>query len=179
MKRLTASVLFGVCMFFFACTEKGTGTAASNDYKAMADSMLKTNREMYRAIESGDSATISKHIAADAIDHAGGPSGEDLKGDGIVRMLTGLHNDIDNLKFEVLEEAANENHVFALVHMTGTTNKAVWGMPAGRKMDSRSIDLIKINNGKMTDHWAFFEMAEVMKMMGTGKPAETIIDTAR
>jgi hypothetical protein len=59
-----------------------------------------------------------------------------------------------------------------MVHMTGTTNKPVWGMPAGHKMDGRSIDVIKVSNGKMTDHWTYMEMAELMKMMGGGNKEE-------
>jgi predicted ester cyclase len=81
-----------------------------------------------------------------------------------------VHKDIDNLKFEVIEDAASDDHIFALVHMTGTTNKPVWGMPANHKIDSRSVDVIKVKDGKMSDHWGFYSMSEMMKMMGGGKP---------
>jgi predicted ester cyclase len=182
MKRLTHFALFAIAIFFFACTEKGTGSAAGSttDKSAGAD-LLSSNREMYRAIETGDSATIRKHVASDAVDHEGGPNGEDLKGDEIVRALTSVHRDIDNLKFEVIEDAASDDHIFALVHMTGTTNKPVWGMPANHKIDSRSVDVIKVKDGKMSDHWGFYSMSEMMKMMGGGKPESgaTVMDTVR
>ncbi|HEX8333092.1 MAG TPA: ester cyclase [Segetibacter sp.] len=171
MKRLSHFALFAIAMFFFACTEKGTGsTTASTGEKSAGSELLGTTHAVYRAIETGDSATLSNHISADAIDHGGGPNGEDVKGNDIVKMLSSFHKDVDNLKMEVIEEAASNDHIFAVVRMTGTTNKAVWGMPAGHKMDTKSIDLIKVSNGKMTDHWAYFEMAEAMKMMGAVKP---------
>jgi predicted ester cyclase len=181
MKRLTVPALFAFIMMLIACNDKGTDATTNTDNKSAGNDMLATSREVYRAIETGDSATLSKHISADAVDHGGGANGEDVRGVEIIRMLSNFHKDIDNLKVEVIEEAASDDHIFTVVRMTGTTNKAVWGMPAGHKMDNKSIDLIKVSNGKMTDHWAYFEMSEVMKMMGggTGAPAPAAKDSAR
>ena len=170
MKRLTVTALFAFIIMFVACNDKGADNTTTTTDKGAGNDMLATTHEVYRAIETGDSATLSKHISADAVDHGGGPNGEDVKGAEVIRMLANFHKDIDNLKVEVIEEAASDDHIFAVVRMTGTTNKAVWGMPKGHNMDNKSIDLIKVKDGKMVDHWAYFEMAEVMKMMGGAKP---------
>ena len=168
MKRSLNFVLLLMLTTVFACNDKTTdaGATASGGISEAHKQMMESNRAVQRAIETGDSVTLRKYISAESVDHGGGPNGEDVKGDDIVRMLSSIHKDIDNMKFETLQEAANEDHVFALVRLTGTTNKAVWGMPAGHKMDSKSVDVVKIKDGKMTDHWGYYDMAEMMAMMG-------------
>ncbi len=175
MKRLTMACLVATLFCIAACDQKkeesATTTQAGNEDQHKQ--MMEANRAVYRAIETGDTAVLRKHIAADAVDHGGGMDGKDLKGEEIINMLASVHNDIDNLKVETLQEAANDDHVFALVHMTGTTNKAVWGMPAGHKMDSKSVDVVKIKDMKMTDHWGYFDMAEMMQMQQGAKTMDS------
>lgn len=178
MKRLKVLGLFLFVNLFFGCNRKGgnevtaTNDTTANHSNAQQQEMLQANREVQRAIETGDSLTLRKYITADAVDHGGGPNGADVKGDELMSTLNSAHSGINNLKFETLEEAATDDHVFSLVRMTGTTNKPIWGMPANFKIDSRSIDLLKMKDGKITDHWNFMEPAEMMKMMNPeGKPA--------
>ena len=181
MKRLSNIVLLLLLTGLFSCESKTEVKEGEDDHHAAQKEMLESNRAVQRAIETGDSVTLRKYIADDAIDHGGAADGGDAKGEEIIRMLSAVHKDIDNLKFETIEEAANDDHIFALVRMTGTTNKAVWGMPAGYKMDSKSVDVIRIKDGKLVDHWAYFDMKEMMAMMGGGKPADgaPAVDTAR
>src|SRR5688572_14454149 len=121
MKRLSNYVLILMLTLVFACNDKTADTdATATGNSDKQKEMMESNRAVQRAIETGDSVTLRKYITAESIDHGGGPNGEDIKGDDIVRMLSSIHNDIDNLKFETLQEAANEDHVFALVRLTGT-----------------------------------------------------------
>jgi predicted SnoaL-like aldol condensation-catalyzing enzyme len=156
MKKLLSYLPILLSLLFASCASPGNEN--NND-------MLEANRNIYKAIEAGDSAALRKYIDDDAIDHGGAMDGGNLRGEEIISMLSGIHNDIDNLKMEVLEDAASDDHVFALVHMTGTTNKPVWGMPANTKIDNKSIDLTRMKDGKVVDHWGYYEMADAMKMM--------------
>jgi len=161
MKRLLISGLSVMVVVLFACNDKAGDAADGNDDKRKE--MLESNRQVLKAIETGDSATIHKYIADDAVDH-GASNGADMKGPDIVTMLADAHNSIDNLKFEVLQEAANDDHIFCMARMTGDVKKPIWGMPVG-KVDMTSVDVIKIKDGKMTDHWSYMNPADMMKMM--------------
>lgn len=156
MKKLLFYSSMTAYLFIAGCKD-GSHTGDS--------AMLEASHQVYKGIETGDTALLNKYIADDAIDHGGGADGGDVKGPEIISMLAGIHNDIDNLKMDVVQEATNADHVFTLVHMTGTTNKPVWGMPANFTIDNKSIDLLKMAEGKITEHWGFMEMAEMMKMM--------------
>lgn len=162
MKRL----LFLVTCLGIICLA-GCKMADDNHQK-----MMDANSKVMKAIETGDKATIENHIAADAIDHGGNPDGSDMTGTEVINMLSNVHNDIDNLKMEIIQQAANDDHVFSLVRMTGTTNKPVWGMPSNFKMDMKSIDMLKMKDGKMVEHWSFMEPAEMMKMMPPPPPPQ-------
>ena len=171
MKRLSMYALFLMLSTFSACEQKSEGNENDDAKGGVSKEMFESNRAVMRAIETGDSITLRKYITADAVDHGAGEKGEDLKGDAIIRQLTDIHNHIDGLKMEVIEEAANDDHIFTLVRLTGTTNKPYWGMPAGFKMDSKSVDVVKVKDGKMTDHWGYYDMAEMMAMMNGGQGA--------
>jgi predicted ester cyclase len=80
-------------------------------------------------------------------------------------MLADMHNHVKDLKFDIIADAANGDYIFALVHISGTTNEAWMGMPAGTKMDEKGVDVVKIKDGKMVEHWGFVDANEMMKHM--------------
>jgi predicted ester cyclase len=168
-------LLFGTALVATACNNSSTGTASdskmsdSTGNNSAQDNLAK-NRSVYTAIENGDSATISGLIASDAVDHEG-PNGTEVKGGpNIVHMLSDMHNHIKDLKFDVLSDAAKGDYVFSMVQIKGTTNDNSWGTPAGTKMDSKGVDVVKIRDGKMVEHWGFMDPNDMMKMMGNHPP---------
>lgn len=132
---------------------------------------LANNKEIYKAIETGDVSKIKDYIDKDAVDHGGGPNGQDVKGsDSIIAMLGSIHKSFTDLKMEVIADATNGDYLFTLVRLTGTTTaNPGMGMPPNKKMDSKSVDVVKIKNGKAIEHWEFVDPKEMMAMMGTNK----------
>jgi len=132
---------------------------------------LAKNKEVYKAIETGDVSKIKDYIDKEAVDHGGGPNGQDVKGgDSILSMIGGIHNSFTDLKMEVIAEAMNGDYLLTLVRLTGTTTaNPGMGLPPNKKMDSKSVDVVKIKDGKATEHWQFVDPKEMMEMMGTGK----------
>ncbi|MEP6948870.1 MAG: ester cyclase [Ginsengibacter sp.] len=135
------------------------------------EKVLAHNKELYKAIETGDVSKIKDYIDKDAVDHGGGANGQDVKGgDSIMAMLGGIHNSFTDLKMEVIADAINGDYVFSLVRLTGTTTaNPGMGMPPNKKMDSKSVDVVRIKNGKAVEHWEFMDPKEMMAMMGAGK----------
>lgn len=174
MKRSFILGLFSMGAILFACNDKATTdtTATTGSAADNGKEMMESNRKVLTAIETGDSATLRQYIADDAVDHGGGEHGADMKGPELIKSLADVHNHITNLKFEVQQEAANGDHLFSLSRMTGTVKDPVWGMPAGMQCDMTSVDVIKIKDGKMVDHWSYMNPADMMKMMPPPPPGE-------
>ena len=166
---LTAAIF----SFFISCKDStNTGTTENSQN----EKNLANNRKVYKAIETGDASTIDSLIADDAVDHQG-PNGVDIKGgDSIKHMLTEMHNHVKDLKFDVIADAANGDYIFAMANIKGTTNDAWMGMPAGLKMDEKGVDVIKIRDGKMVEHWGFVDANEMMKHMKE-MPANSKMDS--
>jgi predicted SnoaL-like aldol condensation-catalyzing enzyme len=168
MKKIYLSVAAVLAFAIIACNNSGTSSTEKggmdNSTASTEQQNLEKNRSAYKAIESGDSTTLRSLIADDAVDHQG-PGGQDLKGgDNIVRMLTDMHNRVKGLSFDVVTDAASGDYVFSMVNVKGTANDNSMGMPAGSSMDSRQVDVIKVKDGKMVEHWGYLDWQDVMKM---------------
>ncbi len=135
---------------------------------AQKDKAMANNRAIYKAIETGDVSTLKNYIAKDAVDHSGGANGQDItNGDSIIAMLGDIHNSFTNLKMDIIADAVNGDYVFTLVHMTGTTNaNPGMGMPPNKTIDSKSVDVVRLKDGKAVEHWSFEDPKEMMQMMG-------------
>lgn len=140
----------------------GTSTKDSSTVSVEQENLEK-NRSIYKAIETGDSATIKSLIADDAVDHQG-PQGDLKGGDNIVHMLTDMHNHVKNLSFDIVSDAARGDYVFTMVNVKGTAADNTMGMPAGSSMDSKQTDVVKVKDGKMVEHWGFLDWQDVAKM---------------
>src|SRR5438067_444583 len=161
MKRFLSIAALASGCFLFSCENGGPNSVNNKNMEA--------NKDVYKGIETGDTTKFAI-IADDAVDHEPGPDGKEVKsGQAIKTMLADFHNHIKDLKMDVETEAANGDYVFSLIHMTGTAQDGSMGFPAGQKIDSRSVDLIKFKDGKASEHWGFMDMNEAMKMMHGGQ----------
>lgn len=164
MKKLLFSAILAWASFFISCRDSSTTEANAGSTSQAAINTANSNK-VYRGIESGDLSKMDDFVAADVIDHGGGMG--EVKGlDSVKKMLGDIHNHFSNLKFELVASGTDGDYHFALVRMTGTTKDAMMGMPANTPVDRRSIDLVKLVDGKVKDHWMFVDPKEMMKMMG-------------
>lgn len=157
-------------IFFFLTVATGLLVGCNDDPDSGSSddkdsSKSNVYRQIIKGIETGDSALLAKYISSDATAYGADPDGGNLKGDSLIVRLAELKNDIQNLKMEVIEEAGNDDHLFTVVRMTGTN-------PAGNKMDSRTVDVVKVKNGKAVELWSYYESSQVMKTMSAEDDAE-------
>jgi len=155
-----------------------TKVAGSNDDRSADRAKATENmKEVYRAIETGDVSKLDSMIAEDCVDHNGNPDGSDVKGrDSIKKMLSQIHTYFeDGLKMDLISDAISDDgdYHYAMVRMKGKAKANPWGMPVGKEIDDTSVDVVKLRDGKATDHWGFMSMGdfnEIMKEMQGGMP---------
>lgn len=162
MKKLLFAATLMLCLFI-SCNDSSTTSTTDNSN----EKNLENNRKVMKAIETGDSATINGLIADDAVDHQGSNNMDIKGGDSVRHWLADLHNHMKDLKFDVITDAANNDYIFTLSTFKGTCTDASMGMPAGTKMNQKTVDVVKVNkDGKMTEHWGFVDPKDMMSMMG-------------
>ena len=164
MKKLISFVIISI--YFISCTDTATTSSTSaNNMDSQAEKNRVHSKEVYQAMETGDVSKLDSFIDKDIVDHEGNMNGLDT----IKKMFAGMHTAIKDLKVETIANATDGDYNFAYVHMTGTTNDASMGMPAGTKLDRRSVDVVKMKDGKAVEHWGYIDQNEMMKMMEMGK----------
>jgi predicted SnoaL-like aldol condensation-catalyzing enzyme len=162
MKKILSGLSVIVC-FLISCNHSTSTTPAANT-GSQNDVNIANNNKVYKAIETGDVSSIDTLIASDAIDHDG-PQGTDIKGrDNIVKMLADMHNHVKDLKLDVITSATNGDYIFTLVHVTGTPADSSMGMP-GKSIDEKAVDVVKLKDNKMMEHWGFTDDEQVSKEM--------------
>ena len=155
-----------------AKNQDGVGTPADNNTNEQAKYNSQNTREVYRAIETGDVSKLDSFISKDIVDHEGN-NGKDVVGlDSLKYHLAKMHTYFDGLKMEMLSEGTSSdgNYHFALARMTGKSKENPFGMPAGIDVDNTFVDVVKIKDGKATDHWGFMSMKDMQEMMSHGAP---------
>ena len=177
MKQIL-SLLFAAAIIL-SCNDTAKVADANDDGADSSHAKNSENiKEVYRAIETGDVSKLSNFVADDFVDHNGNVDGSDLKGkDSVLKMLSQIHTYFEpGLKMEFISDATSDDGMYhyATVRMKGKAAANPWGMPVGADIDDTSVDVIKLRDGKATEHWGFMSMGdfnEIMKSMRQGEPA--------
>jgi SnoaL-like polyketide cyclase. len=169
MNRLLIAKISCCFIFLLSCKhfQAHMDSATSSEGDSTARNAAETNRAntvtIFKGIEKGDVSAMDNILTSDAIDHS---DAGDVKGiEAIKKQLNDIHNHFNNLKFDLLSDATDGNYHFSLVKLSGTTKDTWMGMPAGTSISDTSIGLEKVTNGKVSEHWRFSNVQEMMKMM--------------
>ncbi len=161
MKKFLFTAATVMLCFIISCKDSTTTSTTENDQNSKN---LENNRKVIKAIVNGDSATINSLIADDAVDHQG-PTGDIKGGNSVRHMLADMHNHIKDFKYDVIADATNGDYIFTLSNFAGTMTDASMGMPAGTTVDEKGVDVVRVKDGKMVEHWGFVDPAAMMKHM--------------
>jgi len=171
MKKLAFAVSAVILSCFITCTNN---TAHEDGPSDKAKKNQETNQAIIKMFESGNFSNLDSFIAADAVDHSG-PQGE-VKGlDSIKAMFQYFASTMSDTKIEIVKELADDDYVMSWIKQSWTAkmDDPMMGMKAGDKGNMQSIEVTKYNSeGKVTDHWGFISMGDMMKMMPK-MPADT------
>ncbi|MDQ6608895.1 MAG: nuclear transport factor 2 family protein [Bacteroidota bacterium] len=147
-------------------------TTGDKDNTAMNKQNMENHKAVITAIETGDVSKLDTIMSKDMVDHQGN-MGRDIVGVDSMKFYLGqMHNFFDGLKMEVMQTATSPDgdYFFATVRMTGKAKANPWGMPVGSDIDDTSVDVVKMKDGKATDHWMYISQKDMMEMMGSGMP---------
>ena len=164
MKKLAFAVSAVILSCFVTCTN-------NNAHEDGASEKAKKNLENIKAVmsmfESGDFSKAGDYIAADGVDHSG-PMGE-VKGlDSLKAMFAKMTTSMSNVKNEIVKGISDDDYSMVWVRQTWTqkTDDPMMGMKAGQNGDMQTVEVCKHGaDGKITDHWGFMSMTDMMKMM--------------
>jgi predicted ester cyclase len=160
MKKHTYLLCITLSFLFLSCSNQQPGAPS-----ATAQKNLDAMKGVRQAIESKDYGKLGDFIASDAVDHTGEHG--DIKGIDSIKLELQTWTDMVDEKTEVIKELADDDYVMSWVRDTGKYKSDGEGHKAGQAFDIPSVDIAKLSNGKVTEHWSMMQPADVMKMMAS------------
>jgi predicted ester cyclase len=132
---------------------------------------MQTNKTIVRKfnmeyIEGGNDDVFYQIIHPDFINHTA-PAGVSAGPDGVSYYINEvLKKAFSNLKVEILNQVAEGDQVVTYKAFHATHTGEFMGIaPTGKNITLRLIDIIRLNNGQYTDHWAIRDVPHLMNQL--------------
>jgi len=163
--RKISFLSFSVLLFFaMACNNASSDISEAKKSNPTAEKNLASQRIVTDAFQSGDASKIDSAVASDFVGHS---EHGDMGRDSLKAMISVMKKQFPDLKMDVLKEVGDDEYVFTLIRMSGTSNGQM-GMPAG-PYDFHSLEVSKFKDGKAVEHWSYMQPKEMMAMMAPQK----------
>ncbi|MGN8070189.1 ester cyclase [Mucilaginibacter sp. SG564] len=89
---------------------------------------------------------------------------------GLKPIITAIRAGFPDLHYEIKDIIVTNNRAVARVVMTGTQTGTLFGIaPTGKHVEVNQINIEKIENGKITEHWRVTDELAMMKQLGVVK----------
>ncbi|HVG41666.1 MAG TPA: nuclear transport factor 2 family protein [Chitinophagaceae bacterium] len=174
MKKFLNTTALALLCLLTACSDNKSENSTENNSAGTTKSAAAegkgygANRMVYDAVGTNNLNKLDSIMDENIIDHAG-PGGTELKGRSNVKAyLATIPQRFTDLKWDIVAEASDGDYEFTMVHRTNTTKDNSMGMPAGTRNEETVVDVTKMSNGKIVEHWYFAKPEEIMKRMGAG-----------
>ena len=117
-----------------------------------------------RGFNHGDFSGLDAVIAPDMIEHQEGASSGI---DGVRALITELRTSFPDLHFELQDSVTAGDMTWLRFRSTGTNDGPLWGRPpTGRPIDITVMDVVRVADGRMVEHWGVADRLAVLKQVG-------------
>lgn len=168
------SAFAAVLLLTAGCQSKTSSTATES--ASTANATQQTNMEGVRTFMAGmargDTTVVDSLIAENFIEHQtmpGMPPGTA----GLKAFITAWHTAFPDLQMTVNAMAADSDKVWVYSTTSGTMKGPLMGMkPTGKSFRADGFDLVRIENGKVVEHWGMTDDAGMMQQLGVHMPSK-------
>lgn len=135
----------------------------------MAD--LEANKQLCRdyfdAFKRADEAWWREHIAPDFVRHDPGLPFEVRGPAGIKQLSDALNPGIPDMALPIEDVVAEGDKVLVHLRVKGTHGGDLMGLaPTGKAIDIGVMDLFKVKDGVIVEHWALLDNLSMLKQLG-------------
>jgi predicted ester cyclase len=107
---------------------------------------------------------LSAIVAPDLIEHQ---AGADAGLDGLKRLIASLREPFPDLHLDIQATTTDGDVVWARIRARGTNTGAMRGRPpTGRSIDITVIDIARVVDGRLVEHWGVADRLTMLQQMG-------------
>ena len=111
-------------------------------------------------------AAVDQYMAAGFVDHSV-PPGLPPDREGVKMQFSMFFNALPDLQAIIHDQVADEEKVVTRKTLRGTHQGDLLGIPpTGRQVDIEVIDILRVQDGKITDHWNNVDRLGLMQQLG-------------
>jgi steroid delta-isomerase-like uncharacterized protein len=123
-------------------------------------------RLVEEAQERGKLHVIDGLISPDFVDHSAWP-GIPATRSGVKQIFGMFHAALANLQVIVHDQIAEDDRVVTRKTLRGTHQGALLGVPpSGTVITIEVIDILRLKNGQITDHWNLVDQHGLLQQLG-------------
>jgi predicted ester cyclase len=136
-----------------------------------APARLEENKAIVRRfniafIQGGDTNAFYEIVDPQVINHTA-PPGLSKGADGMFDLITAFKKALPDLIVEITHQVAENDLVVTRKSFHATHTSEIMGIPpSGKKITINIIDIIRLRNGKYTDHWSIRDMSDLLRQAG-------------
>lgn len=131
---------------------------------AESENIALVRRLMDEGFNRGNLAFCDELFIEDAVEHqAGNPQGRD----GVKAVISTLRNGFSDFHIEIEDIVDADGTVWFRNRATGTNDGSFMGFPpSGRTVDITVYDQVRIENGRVVEHWGVPDRLESAMQLG-------------
>ena len=138
---------------------------------------LSTIKQIFEDfVNQGNEVVFDELVDANLIENEEMPPGFEPNREGVKQMFRMFRSAFPDLHFQVNEIFAADDKVVAQITVTGTHQGEFMNMPpTGNKISYKVIDIFRLANRKVMEHWGIGDNATMMQQLGVipeGPPVE-------
>ena len=124
-------------------------------------------RMLHEGFGGGNEDVVDELCSPDLIEHQFGFSG--IGPDAIAKVKRGIrdvHAGMPDMKFTVEDWAAHDDLIWVRAEATGTNTGPFFGPPTGKTVHLTVIDIARVQDGRITEHWGVPDRFAVLATLG-------------
>ena len=119
-----------------------------------SDALTVMRRMFEEGFATGGTAVVDELCAADLVEHQFGMAG--VGADAIQHVkdaIRDVHKTTPDMSFTIEDSVEHGDTIWVRVRARGTATGPFFGPPSGRPVDITVVDIARIVNGRIVEHW--------------------------
>ncbi len=115
----------------------------------------------------GNYEVFEELFAKDFVDHTPQPGGFSADRDGARNLYKALRSAFPDFRAEIHWQISDGERVTTFKTYHGTHLGEFWGIaPTGKKIQFETVDVMRVKNGKISDHWGVANLFSLAQQLG-------------
>src|SRR5262249_47723145 len=122
--------------------------------QARSTAYMLLQRIFQEGFATGDASVVDEICSPDLVDHQFGTAGRGANAIAHVKdAIRDVHRAFPGLKFTIEDAVEAGDTIWVRVRARGTATGPYFGPPSGRPVDFTVIDVCRVADGRIVEHW--------------------------